>query len=142
MSDDILDLTALVPSKEAQERGIDVEIKFQGKPIGLVIRVAGPDSERQTSVEEEVYDRRDSKGLLLTPMRKDEIRDMTLRKLARATISWSPAKIKLGGEVYECSEDTAYALYSAWPAIRKQVQAKAFDEAPFITGSVTPSVEP
>lgn len=113
---------------------IDVEIKGPDRrtPIGLTIRIAGPDSDRQRKAADAITNERlaDENA---APLTADDIRKRTIEVLAKATVSWSP-DVKVGGEDLQCSEANARLVYEMYPFILEQVRAKAENRAAFIKG--------
>lgn len=127
------DLASLDTVVQAQESGIDIEIKGpDGKtPIGFSIRVAGPDSERSRkaieSITDEYLDREDA-----SPTTAAELDRRGLLVLSKSVISWTP--IKLDGEDLVCSEENAQRLFVRFRFIREQVERKAGRRSAFTKG--------
>jgi hypothetical protein len=134
-----LDLSAFDSLAATQEAGIDVEIKGPDRrtPLGLTIRVAGPDSERQKSAYREIANARLASENA-DPVSATDIEHNILSVLAKATVSWSPNP-SFDGQERECTAENAVALYRRYPFIFEQVRAKAENRASFIKGSATPS---
>lgn len=117
------DLARYDALQEAQEAGIDIEVKDPtGKKLGFVIKIAGPDSLRQRKAIEKLAAERLATDDP-TPLAPAELLDRQTRGLAAATISWTA--FKLDGGTYELTEDNAYKLYMRFPFIRDQVAEKA-----------------
>ncbi len=132
-TDKINDLAAFDGLKEAQEAGIDVEIKDpKGKPIGISIKVAGPDSERQRKAIKALTDQRINSEDLTTAT-ADDFENNTIKILAASIISWSP--IVLDGADLPCTEENAIRLFSRFAFIRDQIEKKAGRRAGFMTPS-------
>lgn len=132
------DLARYDALQEAQEAGIDVEIKDpSGKKLGFTIRIAGPDSIRQRKAIEKLAAERLSSDDP-TPLSPGELFDRQTRGLAGATISWTA--FKLDGGIYELTETNAYALYTRFPFIRDQVAEKAGRRSAFFEYSSTEPV--
>ena len=133
-----LDLSAFDAAVKRQEQGIEVDILGPDgeTPIGLKIKVAGPDSQRAQKAQEELAD-----GLLEKQARKGKIarvkpaeaRKRGIMYLARVTIGWSPA-VKLDGKELAYSVENAERLYTALPFIREQVDEAGGDRARFMKG--------
>lgn len=129
----INDLSAFDGLKEAQEAGIDIELKDpSGQPIGVSIRVAGPDSERQRKVMKALTNERINNEDLATATAED-IEVNTLKILAASVISWSP--IVLDGADLPYSEENAIRLFTRFPFIREQVEKKAGKRTGFMKRS-------
>jgi hypothetical protein len=129
----INDLSAFDGLKEAQEAGIDIELKDpSGQPIGVSIRVAGPDSERQRKVMKALTNERINNEDLATATAED-IEVNTLKILAASVISWSP--IVLDGSDLPYSEESAIRLFTRFPFIREQVEKKAGKRTGFMKRS-------
>lgn len=129
----INDLSAFDGLKEAQENGIDVEIKDPtGQPIGVAIKIAGPDSERQRKAIQALTNERLNNGDAATATAED-IEQNTLKILASSVISWTP--IVLDGSDLPCTEENAIWLFSRFPFIREQVEKMAGKRAGFLKRS-------
>jgi len=117
------DLSRYDGLQEAQEAGVDVDIRDpNGKKLGIIIKVAGPDSLRQRkAIEKMAADRLASDDP--SPLSPAELFDRQTRGLAVATISWN--EFKLDGGIYELNEENAYKLYQRFPFIRDQVAERA-----------------
>ena len=129
----MVDLSAFDTLAVSQDEGIDVDVKAPDRrtPLGLTIRVAGPDSARQKAARNEITNARlaDENA---HPMSADDIESSMLKVLAKATVSWSPNP-KFDGDERECSEANAAALYRKYPFIFEQVRAKAENRAAFLS---------
>jgi hypothetical protein len=129
----INDLSAFDGLKEAQENGIDVEIKDPtGRPIGVAIKIAGPDSERQRKAIQALTNERLNNEDAATATAEDIERN-TLKILASSVISWTP--IVLDGSDLPCTEENAIRLFSRFPFIREQVEKRAGKRAGFLKRS-------
>lgn len=124
------DLAVYDGLKKTQEDGIDVHIKDPaGHDLGMVIRVAGPDSERQKKAVQKLQDERlQSEDVM--PMTAEEIARRQVRGLAMSVIGWS--KTIVGGRELKYSEENAVELFNRFPWIREQVEAKAGKRAAFL----------
>jgi hypothetical protein len=129
----INDLSAFDGLKEAQENGIDVEIRDPtGQPIGIAIKIAGPDSERQRKAIQALTNERLNNEDAATATAEDIERN-ALKILASSVISWTP--IVLDGSDLPCTEENAIRLFSRFPFIREQVEKRAGKRAGFLTRS-------
>lgn len=119
-----VDLTGLDADIKKQEEGIVIELKgMDGKtPLGVSVRVAGPDSDRQVkalaALTDEYLDRQESVETTAA-----ELDRRSLILLAKSTIEWTP--VVLDGVDLPYSEENAIKLYSRFRFIREQVEKKA-----------------
>lgn len=130
----VVDLSAIEASIRRQDEGIVVDILGpDGKtPLGLKIRVAGPDSARARDGLEDLTDELATGGGTGTTT-KAERRDHGLRYLAKMTIGWE-GQVKFDGVVQDFSEQAALALYRRFKFIASQVDNAAGDRARFTLG--------
>lgn len=130
-----VDLSQFDSLAATQEGGVDVEVKGpDGRtPLGLTIRVAGPDSARQRAAYEEIANARLASEST-DPISAADIRRNTISVLSRATVSWTPNPIVDGAEL-ECSADNAAKVYQRYPFILDQVRVRAENRAAFTKGS-------
>jgi hypothetical protein len=120
---EVVDLTRFDAMQTAQEDGLDINIKDpNGKPMGLTIKIAGPDSSRQRRALERMAAERLAQEDP-APLSPAELYERQTRGLAIATISWTP--FKLDGKILQYSEEAAYDLYNRFPFIRDQVADRA-----------------
>lgn len=132
---ELLDLSRFDAMQDAQEAGIDVEIRTpDNKKMGLSIKIAGPDSLRQRRAIEKMAAQRMAEDDP-APLSPQELYDRQTRGLAGATISWT--SFNLDGNPYELTEDNAYKLYTRFPFIRDQVADKAGRRSAFFESSNT-----
>ncbi len=134
---ELADLSKFDAMQDAQEAGLDVDIRGpDGKKLGFTIKIAGPDSMRQRkAIEKMAAERMASEDP--APLGPQELFDRQTHGLAASTISWSP--FKLDGDVYECTEENAYKLYTRFPFIRDQIADKAGRRSAFFDLSNTGS---
>lgn len=125
------DLSSIDALTATQEDGVEVHIVHPatGDDTGIVIRVAGPDSQRRRVVQKRVTDQR-LKRRRNKPLTSDELEDEALRVAAGATISW--AGVRDNGVDLEFSNDAAIALYRKHRWIYEQVEADGNDRAAFL----------
>ncbi|MBZ9600755.1 hypothetical protein [Phyllobacterium chamaecytisi] len=129
----INDLSAFDGLNEAQENGIDIEIKDpSGQPIGISIKIAGPDSSKQKKAVQALTNERLA-AEDMAPVTAQDIETNTLKILASSVISWTP--IVLDGADLPCSEENALRLFARFPFIREQVEKKAGKRAGFMKRS-------
>lgn len=127
----MFDLSDLGDLTKAQDDGIDVHISHPktGEDLGIVIRVAGPDSARQRNARAAIINERQS-----APANKKltagDLESASLRIAAASIISWSGV-IENGAQV-EFSRDAATDLMSRYPFILEQVNSAIGDRAVFI----------
>lgn len=135
-----LDLSAFDAATKRQEQGIEVDILgLDGEtPIGLKIKVAGPDSQRAQKAQAELadvrFEKQAKKGKAAFRIKAAEARDQQIQYLARVTIGWEPPIVNLGGTEIKCSPENAEILYRAHPFIREQVQETSDDRERFMKG--------
>lgn len=130
--DDTFDLASLDPMIEAQESGMEVDIKGpDGKPLGpngWRIRIAGPDSKRfreaSAAITQERIDSENPGDLSAEDIQKNSI-----RILAKCTLGWTP--IIMGGKEVECSEVNARKIYEKYSFVREQLERKAGNRRAF-----------
>lgn len=127
------DLSEFDALSTSQEEGLDVEIVHPktGDPLGITIRVAGPDSQRQKEAVQRQVDAR-LRSRSNQPMTGEDIQANNLRLLASSVISWN--SVMVDGEQMECTAENAARLFQRFPFIREQVDAKAGDRAAFLKG--------
>ncbi|ASP79664.1 hypothetical protein [Sinorhizobium meliloti] len=134
MAEEFVDLSGLEALVQSQEEGIEIDIlNEQDKPIGLKIRVVGPDSDRmQKAMRDVAADfakaaaERESLGE--APAYDSDARLVAI--LAKATVSWSPNP-KIGGSVVPFSEENVRNLYTKFRIIREQVEVRAVRRGSF-----------
>ncbi len=129
-----VDLSSFDEAKRRHDEGIDVPILGpDGKTeLGFTIRVAGPDSERAQTAQEELADELiDQENL--SRLKAREAAQRGIRYLAKLTIGWAP-NIILDGQELEFSEDNAAMLYRRHRFIREQVDRAAGNRARFTKG--------
>ncbi|WP_428029812.1 hypothetical protein [Ancylobacter sp.] len=129
----VVDLSAIEASIKRQDEGIVVDIMGpDGKtPLGLKIRVAGPDSARAREGLEALIDELTAEGGAGNAT-KAERYDHGLRYLAKTSMSWE-GQVKFDGKVHDFSEAAALALYRRFGFISPQVD-KAVDRSRFMNG--------
>src|SRR5690606_31293270 len=123
-----IDLAAFDGLAEAQEEGIEVAILHPGtgEDLGIVIRVAGPDSARQRQAREQQVDRRLRKRSA-KPLSAGELADAARRTLAAAVIGWN--RVVIDGKEIPFSTEAAVALFQRFPWIQEQVDQAAGSRA-------------
>lgn len=129
-----IDLSAFDEVVKKQDEGITVDIVgMDGKsPLGLSIRVAGPDSERAQKAQEELADELiDQENL--TRLKAKEAAQRGIRYLARITMGWEPAVV-LDGKELAYSPENAEKVYARFKFIREQVDRAAGNRARFMKG--------
>lgn len=129
-----LDLSDFSAALERQEAGTEIDILGMDEktPIGLKIRVAGPDSQRATKATEELTDDLIEKQQA-GRVKASEAKQRGIRYLARITLGWAPA-VKLDGQELQYSVENAERLYTKFRFIRDQVDKAAVDRARFTEG--------
>lgn len=134
-----IDLAPFDDAIRRQEEGLEVEILGMDRKTktGLVIRVAGPDSERAQRAREALH-KELVEAQRLTPLTPAEISARGARFLAKLTIGWSP-NVKVDGEELAASEENAVRVFERYRFIREQVDAAAGDRAAFMPASPSSS---
>ena len=139
-----VDLGQFDAAIEAMETGIDLPIVgMDGKPLGLTIRIAGPDSARAQAAREALHQEA-VESERMTPLSAAETTAQGTRFLAKLTMGWSP-KVKVdgeGGEELDYSEANAIRVYEKYRFIRQQVDNAAGSRAGFFLASRKPSPKP
>ncbi|RVP32283.1 hypothetical protein CN082_04555 [Sinorhizobium meliloti] len=137
MAEEFVDLSGLEALVQSQEEGIEIDIlNEQAKPIGLKIRVVGPDSDRMQKAVRDVaaeFAKAAADRESLGEAREDDSDARMVAILAKATISWSPNP-KIGGSVVPFSEENVRNLYTKFRIIREQVEVRAVRRGSFTKG--------
>ncbi|AEG52581.1 hypothetical protein CN233_32045 [Sinorhizobium meliloti] len=137
MSEEFVDLSGLEALVQSQEEGIEIDIlNEQAKPIGLKIRVVGPDSDRTQKAVRDVaaeFAKAAAERESLGEARDDDSDARMVAILAKATLSWSPNP-KIGGSVVPFSEENVRNLYTKFRIIREQVEVRAVRRGSFTKG--------
>lgn len=125
------DLSDFADLIRVQDDGIDVDILHPktGESLGMTIRVAGPDSERQkkarTAVNNDRLLKSRNKRVTAPELEADQ-----LKVVAASIISWSGV-IENGKEV-ELTGETATDILTRYPFILDQINSVVGDRAGFI----------
>ena len=124
------DLSELDKFQQAQEDGADIEIMGPDgtTPLGFVITIAGPDSERRKAEVQAIQDEYIEAEDASIPTTADNMRNV-MRVDAAATIKWST--FRLDGAEYPCTKENAMKLYQRFPTIYRQVARKGGSTAVF-----------
>ncbi|RVL09933.1 hypothetical protein [Sinorhizobium meliloti] len=137
MAEEFVDLSGLEALVQSQEEGIEIDIlNEQAKPIGLKIRVVGPDSDRMQKAVRDVaaeFAKAAAERESLGEAREDDSDTRIVAILAKATMSWSPNP-KIGGSVVPFSEENVRNLYTKFRIIREQVEVRAVRRGSFTKG--------
>ncbi|MDW9843612.1 MULTISPECIES: hypothetical protein [Sinorhizobium] len=137
MAEEFVDLSGLEALVQSQEEGIEIDIlNEQAKPIGLKIRVVGPDSDRMQKAVRDVaseFAKAAADRESLGEARDDDSDARMVAILAKATMSWSPNP-KIGGSVVPFSEENVRNLYTKFRIIREQVEVRAVRRGSFTKG--------
>ncbi|MQW73637.1 hypothetical protein CN172_24790 [Sinorhizobium meliloti] len=137
MAEEFVDLSGLEALVQSQEEGIEIDIlNEQAKPIGLKIRVVGPDSDRMQKAVRDVaaeFAKAAADRESLGEAREDDSDARMVAILAKATMSWSPNP-KIGGSVVPFSEENVRNLYTRFRIIREQVEVRAVRRGSFTKG--------
>jgi hypothetical protein len=127
MSFDLSDLGGL---SDAQEAGIDVSITHPktGEPLGIVIKVAGPDSKKQQKARTAVLNDRVEKKI--RKVTGDRLTEEATSLVANSILGWSG--VEIDGAAVPFTVENAVMVFTRWPFIREQVQSVSDDRANFI----------
>lgn len=125
-----MDLKEFDGLSQAQEDGQDVPILHPktGDELGIVIRVAGPDSDRLRKARAAVVNERLSRKRVKLSAAEIEAEGLSL--LAAAVISWTG--VVIDGKEIECTKSNAEAVLKRFPFIREQLDAVVGDRAGFM----------
>jgi hypothetical protein len=125
------DLSDFANLAKVQDDGVNVEILHPktAEPLGMVFRVAGPDSTRQKRARSAVNNARlqMSRNKRLTAA---ELEADGLKVMVASIISWSG--VEENGQPIEFSTETATDVLTRFPFIREQIDAVVGDRAGFI----------
>jgi hypothetical protein len=127
MAFDLNDLSGL---SDAQEAGIDVSITHPktGEPLGIVIKVVGPDSKKQAKARTAVLNDRVEKKI--RKITADRLTEEATSMVANSVLSWTG--VEIDGAAVPFSVENAVMVFTRWPFIREQVQSVSDDRANFI----------
>ncbi|MCY1042712.1 hypothetical protein OV208_15415 [Corallococcus sp. bb12-1] len=112
---------------------VDILHPITGKPTGMVVEVAGMDSQRYSEATRSIIDKATA-GAPRTSRRarQEATRDMeadALELLVACTVSWTGV-MERGAEV-PLTPENARRLYAAHPWLRRQVDEAVSDRASF-----------
>lgn len=124
------DLNSLSGLTSAQETGTEVQITHPGtgEPVGITMRVAGPDSKRQKAATALIVAERAE--LRLRKITAARMEDESNRIAAASIISWNG--VVEDGKDIEYSPSVALGLLIKYPFIREQIVAYSGDRANFL----------
>lgn len=127
----MVDLADFAGLAEAQEAGIDVDIIHPktGEKLGITIKVAGPDSERQKKARAAVLTER-LRGRKIKQLTVQEMEAEAIRVTAASIMSWDG--VIENGKAIECNPQNAERLLAKYPFINDQISDAAGDRAGFI----------
>lgn len=124
------DLSTFADLTKTQDDGVDVEILHPAtaEPIGMVIRVAGPDSARQKKARTAVNNARlqMSRNKRLTAA---ELEADGLKIVVASIISWSG--VEENGQTVELTTESATDILTRYPFILEQINAVVGDRVHF-----------
>lgn len=129
----MVDLTQFADLIPAQEEGIVVDILHPatGEPIGVTIKVAGPDSQRARKARQSVM----NANLRSNPASKPtavEIEASARKITAKSVISWEGVSEQ--ETPLECTVENVQRVFADYPFIYEQVSIAAANRAGFIKG--------
>lgn len=124
------DLSTFADLTKTQDDGVDVEILHPAtaEPIGMVIRVAGPDSARQKKARTAVNNARlqMSRNKRLTA---SELEADGLKIVVASIISWDG--VEENGQTVGLSTESATDILTRYPFILEQINAVVGDRVHF-----------
>lgn len=125
------DLSDFAGLSQAQEDGIDVPILHPktGESLGITIKVAGPDSERQKKARRAVQTERLNMSRNKRPTVPELEADGLIVTVA-SIISWDG--VIENGQAVELSAENATAILTKYPFIREQIDSAVGDRAGFM----------
>lgn len=127
----MIDLSQFADLTKVQDDGIDVSILHPktGEELGITIRVAGPDSDRQKKARNAINNERlrMSRNKRLTAA---ELETDALKITAASIISWDG--VVENGEAVPLNAENATAILTRYPFIREQLDTAVGDRAGFI----------
>jgi len=134
-----LDLTSFAHIQSSQEEGLEVVIRHPLDPdieTGMVIVIAGPDSEKRLKAQRVSIDARLKRGK--RKLTAEEIEQDAKKILARSVLSWSG--FVENGQALECTVENVMHVFTKYKFIHEQVDEVANDRASFTKDSQTNSV--
>lgn len=125
------DLSDFAGLSQAQEDGIDVPILHPktGEGLGITIKVAGPDSERQKKARRAVQTERLNMSRNKRPT-VPELEADGLKVTVASIISWDG--VIENGQKVELTPESATTILMKYPFIREQIDSAVGDRAGFI----------
>lgn len=125
------DLSDFAGLSQAQEEGIDVSILHPktGESLGITIKVAGPDSERQKKARRAVQTERLNMSRNKRPT-VPELEADGLKVTVASIISWDG--VIENGQAVELTPENATAILVKYPFIREQLDSAVGDRAGFM----------
>lgn len=137
MGDKVLDLSYLSDFNKKQTDGVEREIILpNGKPMGLKMKIVGPDSDRAEKAVNEVQKEFAAKASAAGDMGESSLSEDRQRRFAYASkccVSMSPEVVTIDGEEYRANEDDLRKLFGKLFFIGDQVYGHAVSRADFIS---------
>lgn len=133
-----LDLSYLSDFTKRQSEGVEREIILpNGTPMGLKIKILGPDSQRAeravTEVQKEFAAKSSEAGELDENAQSAE-RQRRSAYASKCCVSMSPETVTFSGEEFRCNEDDLRKLFEKLFFIGDQVYNQAISRADFMAG--------
>jgi ornithine carbamoyltransferase len=133
-----LDLSYLSDFNKRQSEGVERDILLpNGKPMGLKIKIVGPDSERAekavTEVQKEFAAKSSESGELDENAQSAE-RQRRFAFASKCSVSMSPEIVTFSGEEFRCNEDDLRKLFEKLFFVGDQVYNQAISRADFMAG--------
>lgn len=116
----------------AQEEGIEVDIlnPKTGDPIGLTVKICGPDSDRSRRIRRQQIEERVRRR---KPMSAVDLEADGLKIIAASVMSWNFKEgVTIDGKVPACTPSEIEAVLRRFPFIRDQLDVAAGDRAGFM----------
>lgn len=115
----------------AQEEGIEIKIVHPktGEEMGITIRVAGPESDRQKKARNRLVNDRLTKNRNRR-VTAAELEQDALKVSAASILGWENIQVK--GKEFEFNLENAETLLRSYPFIREQVDSAINDRALFM----------
>ncbi len=125
------DLSQFDGLAQAQEEGIDVSILHPktGESLGITIKVAGPDSDRQKKARRAVQTERLNMSRNKRPT-VPELEADGLKVTVASIISWDG--VIENGQAVVLTAENATSILTKYPFIREQLDSAVGDRAGFI----------
>lgn len=129
-----LDLSSFETLQKSQDEGLEVNIRHPLDPdieTGMVIVIAGPDSDKRLRAQRMSIDARLKRGK--RKLTAEEIEQDAKKIMARSVLSWSG--FVENGQALECTVENVLHVFTKYKFIYEQVDEVANDRLSFTMGS-------